>query len=158
MRKVAFFSVNASSRHFLFTPPFPGCELDADEFGVLAARYYGVPCPACAPHVGKIIRAKGSDANGKELDPYGKALVNANVGEGLWTQRHNALLLAISSELDFINNVHKTDAYSVFEGKFGDGSEGARVQAEAFFAADGKRRQGCVPDIYLEPHESSASA
>lgn len=153
MRKVAFFSVNASSRHFLFTPPFPGCELDADEFGVLAARYYGVPCPACAPHVGKIIRAKGSDANGKELDPYGKALVNANVGEGLWTQRHNALLLAISSELDFINNVHKTDAYSVFEGKFGDGSEGARVQAEAFFAADGKRRQGCVPDIYLEPHE-----
>ena len=53
------------------------------------------------------------------------------MGEGLWTQRHNALLLAISSELDFINNVHKTDAYSVFEGKFGDGSEGARVQAEA---------------------------
>ena len=47
-------------------PPFPGCELDADEFAVLAARYYGLPCPACAPHVGKIIRAKGSSANGKK--------------------------------------------------------------------------------------------
>jgi hypothetical protein len=153
MRKVAFFSVNQSSRHFIFTPPFPGCELDTDEFSVLVARYYGLPCPACAPHVGKIIRAKGSNANGKKLDAYGKELVNANVGGGLWTARHNALLLAISSELSFINNVHRTDAYSVFEGKFGDGSEAASRLAEAFFAGDERRRQGCVPDIYLEPHE-----
>ena len=80
---------------------------------MLAARYYGLPCPACAPHVGKIIRAKGSSANGKKLGAYGKELVNANVGGGLWTARHNAVLLAISSELSFINNVHKTDAYSV---------------------------------------------
>ena len=41
MRKVAYFSVNASSRRFPHTPPFPGCELDADEFGVVAARYFG---------------------------------------------------------------------------------------------------------------------
>ena len=81
---------------------------------------YGLPCPACAPRrQGKIIRAKGSDANGKKLDVYGKELVNANVGSGLSTKRHDALLLAISSELSFINNVHKTDdAYSVFEGRF----------------------------------------
>ena len=25
--------------------------------------------------------------------------------------------------------------------------------AEAFFAGDERRRQGCVPDIDLEPHE-----
>ena len=153
MRKVAFFSVNASSRHFLFAPPFPGCELDADEFGVIAARYYGAVCPACAPHAGKIIRSKGSDANGKELDAYGKALVNANVGQGLWTKRHDALLRAISAELSFINNVHKTDAYGVFEGKFGDGSAAAEAMAEAFFAGDERRRQGRMPDINLEPHE-----
>ena len=72
---------------------------------------------------------------------------------GLWTTRHNAVLLAISYELSFINNVHKTDAYSVFEGKFGDGSEAASRLAEAFFAGDDRRRQWCVPDIYLEPHE-----
>ena len=94
-----------------------------------------------------------SNENGKKLDAYGKELVNANVGGGLWTARHNALLLAISSELSFINNVHRTDAYSVFEGKFGDGSEAASRLAEAFFAGDERRRQGCVPDIYLEPHE-----
>ena len=153
MRKIAFFSANQSSRHFLFTPPFPGCELDADEFGVIAARYYGAVCPACAPHVGMRIRAKNSDANGQALDAYGKALVNANVGDGLWTKRHNALLLAISAELNFINNVHQTDAYGVFEGKFGDGSAEAGILAEAFFAGDQRRKQGCVPDIHLDPHE-----
>jgi hypothetical protein len=153
MRKAAYFSVNASSRHFLYTPPFPGCELDTDEFGVVAARYYGARCPACAPLVGKIIRSKGSNADGKELDAYGKTLVNANVGQGLWTKRHDAMLRAISAELYFINNVHKTDAYGVFEGKFGDGSEEASRLAEAFFAGDERRKQGCVPDIDLEVHE-----
>ena len=106
-----------------------------------------------APLVGKPIRFKGSSANGKALGPCGKALVNANVGEGLWTKRHDALLRAISAELDFINNVHKTDAYGVFEGKFGDGSEEASRLAEAFFAGDERRKQGCVPDIDLEVHE-----
>ena len=153
MRKVAFFSVNVSSRHFLYTAPFPGCELDADEFGVVAARYFGACCPACAPLVGKIIRSKGSGADGKTLDAYGKNLVNANVGQGLWTKRHDAMLRAISAELDFINNVHRTDAYGVFEGKFGDGSQQASRMAEAFFAGDARRKQGCVPDIDLEVHE-----
>ena len=50
-------------------------------------------------------------------------------------------------------NVHKTDAYGVFEGKFGDGSAEAGNLAEAFFAGDQRRKQGCVPDIHLEPHE-----
>ena len=80
-------------------------------------------------------------------------MVSRNVGEGLWTKRHDALLRAISAELDFINNVHKTDAYGVFEGKFGDGSEEASRLAEAFFAGDERRKQGCVPDIDLEVHE-----
>ena len=75
------------------------------------------------------------------------------MGGGLWAARHNPILLAISSELSFINNVHKTDAYSVFEDKFGDGFEAASRLAEAFFAGDDRRKQGCVPDIFLEPHE-----
>jgi hypothetical protein len=153
MRKVAFFSVNQSSRHFLFTPPFPSCELDSDEFGVIAARYFGAVCPACAPLKGQRIRARGSEADGKELDVYGKALVNTNVGEGLWTKRHDAMLRAISGELAYINNVHKTDAYGLFEGRFGDGSVEAGNLVEAFFAGDVRRKQGCIPDIHLEPHE-----
>ena len=142
-------------RHFIFTQPFPGCELDADEFGVVAPRYFGVECPACAPLVGQRIRAKGSEANGKKLDAYGKALVNTNVGEGLRTKRHNALLSHISAELEYINNYHKTGAYGIFEGRFGNGSERAQELAEAFFAGDERHRQGCVPDIYVEPHENA---
>ena len=99
-------------------------------------------------NVGQRIRAK-------KFDAYGKALVNTNMGEGLWTKRHNALLSQISAVLEYINNYHKTDAYGIFEGRFGDGSERAQELAEAFFAGDERRRQGCVPDIYVEPHENA---
>ena len=60
------------------------------------------------------------------------------------------------AELDYVNNYHKTDAYGIFEGRFGDGSERAQELAEAFFAGDERRRQGCVPDIYVEPHENAS--
>ena len=38
-------------------------------------------------------------------------------------------------------------------GRFGDGTEEASRLAEAFFAGDARRKQGCVPDIDLEVHE-----
>ena len=73
------------------------------------------------------IRAKNSNTNGQELDAYGRALVNTNLGDGPWTKRHNAVLLALASELTFVNNIWTTDVYGLFEGKFGDGSPEAGV-------------------------------
>ena len=94
------------------------------------------------PQPKRFFSKKGSDANGKKRCLWQGELVNANVGGDLWTKRHDVLLLAISSELSFIDNVHKTDAYSVFEGRFGDGSEAASRLAQAFFAGDDRSKQG----------------
>ena len=153
MRKVAFFSVNQSSRHFLYTPPLPGCELDADEFGVVAARYFGTVCPVCAPKQGMKIRARGSGANNQVLDAYGKAIVNSNLGGGLWTVRHNAVLMALAAELAHVNNAYCTDVYGLFEGRFGDGSAAASAAFASYIEKDVRRRQGLVPDIRIKPHE-----
>jgi hypothetical protein len=82
MKKVAYFSVDSVSRHWIFTPPFPGCELSSQQFQILSARYYGVPDVVSAPYVGSVIRARGSGADGKKLeDGHCKDLVNVNIGE-----------------------------------------------------------------------------
>ena len=68
-RRVAYYQANATSRQFLTAWPSAECKFNNAEFAITVARYYGVPCPACAPHVGQRIRCPSNPAvHLKELD------------------------------------------------------------------------------------------
>jgi len=154
MRKVAYFSVDSVSRHWIFTPPFPGCELSSQQFQILSARYYGVPDVVSAPYVGSVIRARGSGADGKTLeDGHCKDLVNANIGEDRYRKRHDLVLRAIMAEMRLAGQEATDNVLALFNRKFGDRTDASARRAAAFgmqMVGNSKQRrhkQGLVPDI-----------
>jgi len=154
MRKVAYFSVDSVSRHWIFTPPFPGCELSSQQFQILSARYYGVPDVVSAPYVGSVIRARGSGADGKTLeDGHCKDLVNANIGEDRYRKRHDLVLRAIMAEMRLAGQEATDNVLALFNHKFGDRTNASARRAAAFgmqMVGNSKQRrhkQGLVPDI-----------
>lgn len=52
----------------------------------IAAIFFGLPSPACAPYVGKRL------PNGRPLDPYGDTLFNAHVSGFGWREVHDSVL------------------------------------------------------------------
>ena len=58
MLRASFFSVGASSRHWIYTPPYKGCELTSAEMRIVIDRYFGVSCKTCEMHVGKPVRGE----------------------------------------------------------------------------------------------------
>ena len=95
MRRAAMFAVGPSSRAWLYTPPYPGCELSGDEFSVIACRYYGARDTVLKPRVRARFRRFGAGAKYAEVDAYGAVLANANVGGDRWRLRHDGVLRAI---------------------------------------------------------------
>ena len=154
MKRVAYFSVDSVSRHWIFTPPFPGCELSSEQFQILSARYYGVPDVVSAPYVGSVIRARGSGADGKKLeDGHCKNLVNANIGEDRYRKRHDLVLRAIMAEMRLAGQEATDNVLALFNRKFGERNDESARRAAAFgmqMVGNSKQRremQGLVPDI-----------
>ena len=157
MRRAAFFSVDASSRHWIFTPPYKGCELTSDEMRVIIDRFYGVPCRMCKPHVGRQVRGETAGPRNVVLDAYGVTLANANVGGDRWRRRHDAVLSVIMSELAAADQHVRDNVFGLVAGHFGDGSAEARRKVlhwanQLCGTGDRRRRnrQGVVPDLLIE--------
>ena len=157
MLRASFFSVGASSRHWIYTPPYKGCELTSAEMRIVIDRYFGVSCKTCEMHVGKPVRGETAERTGVTLDKYGITLANANVGGDRWRRRHDAVLAVLLSELAAACQDVRDNVYGLVESRFGDGSAGAlrRVRRwgdEACGKGDRqrRRRQGIVPDLLLE--------
>ena len=157
MRRVAMFSVGATSRSWLYTPPYPGCELSGDEFAIISCRYYGCADTVLAPHVGTQFQRKGSGKKSVTVDRYGVTLANANVGGDRWRLRHDGVLKAIMQEFRLASQEVKDNVYNLFIGKFGERNAESERRAAAFLdhmvgIGDKKRRrrQGLLPDFLLE--------
>ena len=108
----AFFSVGPSSRHWIYTPPYKGCDLTSAEMRVIIDRYFGVTCKTCAPHVGRPVRGETAGPRGAVLDKYGITLANANVGGDRWRRRHDAVLSVIMSELASADHDAQDNVYT----------------------------------------------
>ena len=149
VRRAAFFAVNIASRQFLTAWPSPECAVTSDEFQIIAARYFGTECPACAPFVGKTVQT--TDARGRrELDAYGKHLVNAKLGNK-WRTKHDAFLRAVMRELHFAAQDPEDNVYSLFA-RFFEGDDRARAWVNGHDdGAPLARKQGLVPDIHVRP-------
>ena len=158
MRKISYFSSGPSSRHWIYTPPYPGCELSSAEFQVLVCRYYGVPDVVLADYVGRPIRKQGAAGRGAVLDVYGKELANANIGGDRWRLRHDAVLSVVKSELLAANQEVRDNVYGLFEGRFGERNDESSRRTAAYcdrLVGTGdkrrRRRQGLLPDLLVEP-------
>ena len=158
MRRSAFFSVDASSRHWIYTPPYPGCSLTSDEMRVIIDRYYGVPCRVCKDHVDTPVRGETAGPRGAKLDVYGAVLANANIGGDRWRRRHDAVLSVIRSELASADQHVRDNVFCLVEGHFGDSTIEARRRVRRWAsqmcgAGDRRRRnrQWVVPDMLVEP-------
>jgi len=157
MLRASFFSVGSSSRHWIYTPPYKGCDLTSAEMRIIIDRYFGVTCKICEPHVGKPVRGETAGPKGVTLDKYGITLANANVGGDRWRRRHDAVLAVIVAELASACQDVQDNVYGLVETHFGDGSETALRRVRDWGnkkCAEGdrkrRRRQGVVPDLLLE--------
>jgi hypothetical protein len=157
MLRAAFFSVGPSSRHWIYTPPYPGCEMTSNEMRVTIDRYFGVPCKMCAPHVGRRVRGETAGPKDTVLDKYGVTLANANVGGDRWRRRHDEVLSVIKSELTAACQEVRDNVYGLVETHFGDGSDAALLRVRRWANREQgegdrrrRRRQGVVPDLLVE--------
>ena len=162
------FAVGHSSRHWIHTPPYKGCELTADEFKVTVCRYFGAADTLLQPHVGESFRRYGRGQKYWVLDEHGQTLANANVGGDRWRLRHDAVLTAVIAELRAASQEVQDNVCDLFVGKFGERDSESERRAAALLSRgqrrrnqqadgcggegdDGRQVQGLVPDLRVQP-------
>ena len=94
MQQAAVFSVGATSRAWLSTTPYPGCELSGNEFAIISCRYYGCADTVLTPHVGTRFQRNGCGQLHMAVEEHGVAPSNANIGGDRWRLRHDDVLKA----------------------------------------------------------------
>ena len=77
MRRIAFLNLDNLSTQWVASYPSAAHSLEAREFREVAATYFGVASPACAPLVGRPIPGTTTRRGATPLDAYGHVLASA---------------------------------------------------------------------------------
>ena len=95
------------SQAWLSALPSPLSLIPSPEFTEAMAWHLFLPSPACAPHVGSMVKRK-------PMDPFGEVLMCATLPFDSWRLRHDRIKLELQSiALDSGANVD-TEPYSLF--------------------------------------------
>ena len=118
--------------------------LDPRQWWERVARYYGMPSPACQPHVGKPLRWRrrsGAIVTGRVLDPYGGALETGVLPGDHWRKKHDRVKYAIATAALAAGAEVTVEVFNLFADLF-SASDMQNLQT------DGTRHmQGMVPDF-----------
>ena len=143
-----------SSQWVTALPLHPAYEIPNGEFSEVAARFLGVPSPACKSHVGHSIAGlkylkRARDSRGRvwpkgtphTMDEHGDALASVTI-EGNFEQRHDVVKRAIDNVAHYCGVRVNTEVYGLFAGDIPQ-------PAAAAIEANRRKRQGLVPDFEL---------
>eukprot|EP00973_Karenia_brevis_P027729 3822089-Karenia_brevis.AAC.1 len=102
----------------------------------ITSRYFGLPSPACAALVGKMI-----GGTGMRLDAHGFKLCAATLPGDGWRTQHDTIKWALFEDMRFMATRVTTEVYGLFAPLL---PQAARDELEAQPA---RKRQGLVPDF-----------
>ncbi|MEC8422754.1 MAG: hypothetical protein VX000_03190, partial [Myxococcota bacterium] len=136
MRLVAWLNTNKTSTVWLNALPTEDDRLTCNEFAEVAARYYGMPSPACAQFVGMPLR-------GRTVDAYGFALASESLPGGGFTCQHDMLKWSIAASAREMGQHVVTEVYGLFAAHIPQ--EGRKVLK----GLPPRKRHGIVPDFLM---------
>ena len=138
IRRAAWLNMDKFSTVWVSTWPSPDCRVSNAEFSEIAARYFGLPSPACAPLVGQVIGNTRSF-----LDAHGSRLAAASLpGDGFRTQ-HDAIKWRLDEDMREMGMRSRTEVYGLFAAVL---PQHARETVSQWPM---RKRQGLVPDFVV---------
>lgn len=109
MRRAAWVNTNAFSTAWVTVWPSQGCRLSNAEFSEVAARYYGLPSPACRALCGQ------PTANTRtRLDAYGAALGSLPLPGDGWRRQHDEIKWRLDMDMREMGLRARTEVFGLF--------------------------------------------
>ena len=133
-----------SSSQWVLALPTPHERLTNAQLAEIAAKFLGLPSPACAPLLGQPVAGKTFPMSNPPrpalVDQYGDCFHTVALGDGFRT-RHDAFERALHSILDWATVDNTMEVYGLF----------AALIPQQGWQADqvDRKKQGLVPDFYI---------
>jgi hypothetical protein len=138
MRRCAWLNLDCFSTAWVTCWPAPDAYLSNAEFAEVAARYFGLPSPACAPVVGACIG--GTRAT---LDPYGARLAAATLPGDGWRTQHDCLKWRLVEDAREMGVAVRPEVYGLFAACI------PQARRRSLDELPLRKRQGLVPDLLV---------
>ena len=147
MRRAAWVNADKFSTTWVAAWPSPDCRVSTAEFSEIAARYFGMPSPACAPLVGQMIGNTRST-----LDAHGSRLTAATLPGDGFRKQHDAIKWTLAGDLREMGVRNHCEVYGLFAAVLPQGSHDEIAHWPK------RKRQGIVPDFMIALPDSSQNA
>ena len=138
VRRAAWISCDKFSTTWVSVWPSVESRVSNLEFAEIAARYFGVPSPACAPLVGQPIGNTRA-----VLDAFGSRLTTAALPGDGFRRQHDAVKWRLDEDLREMGVRARTEVYGLFAAVLPQNARDAISQWPL------RKRQGLVPDFAI---------
>lgn len=138
MRRTAWLNLDCNSTVWMTAWPTKETYLSNPEFEEVSSFYFGMPSPACMPHV-----CASLGRTGLTVDAYGLRLTTAQLPGDGWRNQHDSLKWRIQQDAKEMGIRIRTEVYGLFAACM---PQQGRTRAAALPV---RKRQGLVPDFMI---------